>query len=73
MYKKNNHRDCALIVTPIVTPSACTFYMKFLWVFLGCLLCMKGKLVSDLENERQLIRFRVYGKSATNAQMDGGG
>ena len=70
MYKKNHHGDCALTVTPIVVLSACIVYMKFPWVFLGRLLCMQGKLVSALENKKQLIRFRVYGKSATNEQTE---
>ena len=32
---------------------------------------MQVKLVSALENKEQLIRFRVYEKSATSAQADG--
>ena len=34
---------------------------------------MYGKLVSAFENEEQLIRFRVCGKSAASAQTDGDG
>ena len=34
---------------------------------------MQAKLVSVLENKEQLIRFRVYGKSATSAQTDSDG
>ena len=29
-----------------------------------------NKIISPLENREQLIRFRVYGKSATSTQTD---
>ena len=66
-------KDCALLVAPIVALSACRFYMKFFRVCPWRLFCMQVKLVSDFENKEQVIRFRLYGKSATNAQTDGDG
>ena len=31
--RKKHHRDCALLVAPIVALSDCRFYMKFFRVF----------------------------------------
>ena len=33
VYKKKHHKDCALLVAPIVVLNACRFYMKFVRVF----------------------------------------
>ena len=73
VYKKKYYEDCALLVAPIVALSVYRFYMKFFRVFPWRLFRMLGKLVSALGNKKQLIRFRVYGKSATSAQTDGDG
>ena len=69
--RKNHHEDCVRLVEPIVALSDCRFYMKIFWVSPWLLFCMQIKLLSILENKEQLIRFRVYGKSATSAQTDG--
>ena len=73
VYKKKHHEDCALLVLPIVALSARRFYMKFFGVSPWRLFCMQIKLVSALENKEKLIRFSVYGKSATSTQTGGSG
>ena len=74
---KKCHEECALLVAPIVALSVYRFDMfidfKFFQVFPWRLFCMYGKLVSAFENEEQLIRFRVFGKSVASAQTDGDG
>ena len=66
-----HHEDCALLVALIGAQRASRFHMKFFWVFPWRLFCMLVKLISSLENKKQLISFRVYGKIATSAQTDG--
>ena len=34
VYKKKQHKDCALLVASIVALNVCRFYMKFFVVFL---------------------------------------
>ena len=70
VYKKKHHKDCALLVGPIVALSVCRFYMKFLQAFPWGLFCMQVKLVSALENKEQLIRFRGFGKNGKGKQTE---
>ena len=71
--RKHHHKDCVLLVAPCLALSSCRFYMTFFRVSPWRLFYMQVKLVSALKNKEQLIRFRVYGKSATSAQTDGDG
>ena len=65
VFKKTQHKDCVLLVAPVVALSASRFYMTFFRVSPWCLFCRQVELVSALENKEQLICFRVHGKSET--------
>ena len=54
-----------------VTYNVLLYYMKFFQVSPWRLFSMQVKLVSAPDNKEQIIRFRVYRKSETSAQMDG--
>ena len=61
------------MLQPFVVLSACRFYIKFFQIFQWRLFCMQVKLVSVLENKKQLIRIRVCGKKTASSQTDGDG
>ena len=58
----------------LCTTYCCTKCLQILHdvfrVFPWHLFCMQGKLVFPLENKEQVVRFRVYEKTATSAQTN---
>lgn len=61
-----HHKDCAILVAPIVVLNVCRFYMDVFLGFPVASVLHASKIVFCV----QLFRFRVHGKSATNAQID---
>ena len=76
--QKKHHKYCELSAAFFVSLSVCIVYLKFCCIFPESFSCMQIKLelfspeiVPALENKELLGQFRVYRKSATNAQTDG--
>ena len=67
---KIHHEYCAFFAALFVSLNVCVFYLKFCCIFPDSFLCLQIKL--ELFSTKELTQVRVYRKSATIAQTDGG-